>query len=110
MKPISNPKELDEALQQHQNIIIYKHSTQCPISAQAKTQVEEFLKQEDAPIAYIRVIEEREVSNHAQELTGVNHESPQAILLADKEVAWSASHRDITTQNLTKAWNSVNNS
>jgi bacillithiol system protein YtxJ len=77
--------------------VLFKHSTQCPTSAAAYKEVERFTAAyPDAPVYLIKVIEERTVSDAIAKRTGVTHESPQVIIVADGTVVYTASHDDIT--------------
>ena len=49
-------------------------------------------------VALVVVQRARAVSNLVEDETGVRHESPQAILMADGRVAWAASHAEVTAQ------------
>lgn len=86
-------------------VLLFKHSTTCPVSAEALKQFESFLTGNDSnpkPIL-VKVIESRPVSNQVAEETKVKHESPQAILLHEGEVLWHASHWNITSKSLKEA-------
>lgn len=86
-----------EAVLKADRAIVYKHSTRCPISAAAYDEVQKFaLANPDAPLYLVDVISNRDVSRYVAEETGVQHHSPQAILLEDGKVRWHASHFDIT--------------
>lgn len=82
-----------------------KHSTTCPISARAFKQYQLFLENiADEEIAgfVVKVRETRDVSNQIEAVTGVKHESPQIILLMDKEVFWhTAENINNAVHNLT---------
>lgn len=80
-------------------LLIFKHSTRCPISAGAYEQVQSFLRdypETDATFALIKVIESRDVSSEAAARLGVQHQSPQAILVKNGEAVWDRSHSRIT--------------
>lgn len=82
-------------------ILLFKHSTTCPISAAAHEQYQTFLKHADKNrlSAYIiKVIESREISNQVEADTGIKHESPQIFLIQNEEVSWHTSHSNITTE------------
>jgi bacillithiol system protein YtxJ len=102
MVTIQSEAQLDEVLGSHagEDLVIFKHSTQCPISAAAYDEVVKFEKGSNAPVYMIRAIEERPVSNYFASTYGVKHESPQAIVLRDGKVRWHASHWNITEQAL----------
>jgi bacillithiol system protein YtxJ len=53
--------------------------------------------------AWVRVIEERPVSLRLAALTGVPHQSPQALLVRDGRALWHDSHRGITAEALAGA-------
>lgn len=82
---------------------IFKHSTRCPISAEAER---EFMRHpEDAALSVYRVlvVENRPTSNAIAEALGVEHQSPQAILVRDGRAVWNASHWDVTREKLKEA-------
>ncbi len=86
--------------------IIFKHSHRCPTSARAKEQVDRFLEDYGNGIDYefIDVIGNRPRSNQVAEQYGLKHESPQVLIVDDKDaVAWHASHSKITVENLKTA-------
>jgi bacillithiol system protein YtxJ len=85
-------------------VLIFKHSTQCPISSQAHTQVERFANQSaDVTCGMVLVIENRALSNAIAEQFGITHESPQVIVVRNAEPVWHASHWTITTDSLSEA-------
>lgn len=85
-------------------VLIFKHSTQCPISAMAHAELEKFAADADGlRIGLVRVIEERPVSQGIERDLGVQHESPQAIFLRNGEPVWHDSHRKITVAALQQA-------
>jgi bacillithiol system protein YtxJ len=86
-----------EALFREPLAIIFKHSTQCPVSSAAYREVESFLTAHpDAPVHLLLVIEDRRVSNFFAERCQVRHESPQLIMLKEGRVVWHDSHYGIT--------------
>lgn len=108
MQPIRTEAELVEFTRDHpqQNVLIYKHSTTCPISAAAYRQVERFAQSHtEVPVGIIRVIEERPLSQHFAAQSGVPHASPQIVLLQDGKPIWQATHYAITVAALESAIN-----
>lgn len=81
-------------------LVVFKHSTTCPVSANAYTEFSNYLKnnadQDDTDFVLVKVIESRPVSNQIAEDTAVKHESPQIILIKDKAKYWTTSHWSIT--------------
>src|SRR5215831_11486256 len=85
-------------------VIIFKHSTQCPISTQAYEEFIDFAEGARNLICGVMlVIENRRLSNAIAERFGIRHESPQALLIKDGRVVWHASHWSITSDSLTEA-------
>ena len=82
-------------------IVVFKHSTTCPISAGAYEEFQAFDKQIDRYL--VKVIESRPVSNEISVDLGIQHESPQAFVIANGKAVWDASHRKITKKELEKA-------
>ncbi|MGP0585890.1 bacillithiol system redox-active protein YtxJ [Paenibacillus timonensis] len=98
---IQSIQELNDALvrSSSQPLLLFKHSTRCPISAGAHKEAEAYLNgtpREDVTYGLIYVIENRDVSNEAAERLGVKHESPQAILIKEGQAVWHTSHSKIT--------------
>ena len=91
-------------LRQAELVILYKHSTRCPISFGAKHEVDCFVKQTpEVPVFVLNVVQNRALSQQVAEQLGVRHESPQAILMRSGKVMKHASHRQITVQ-LLERW------
>ena len=103
MKELMDAGELKEVLGA-ELAIIFKHSTQCPISANAYREVERFLEiHAHAPIYLVKVIESRQLSDTVGALTGIRHESPQVIILQHGAPVWHESHYAITAAELERA-------
>ncbi len=106
---LQSVSEIDELLAQSRQkpVIFFKHSLTCPISSAAFGEYESFLEDRPADdVAVYTLIEiqnAREVSDELTRRTGVRHESPQALLVRDGEVAWHASHWSIRSQSLKAA-------
>jgi bacillithiol system protein YtxJ len=85
-------------------VLIFKHSTQCPISSHVYEEFTGFAEAaEDLTCGLVLVIENRNVSNTIAERLKVRHESPQAIVVKDGHAAWHASHWSITADSLNEA-------
>lgn len=83
-------------------VLVFKHSTTCPISAAAHREWQKWLeaKGDQCESALVRVIEERPLSMEIQDTLGVKHASPQAILIKNGRAEWNASHWKITKKAL----------
>lgn len=88
--------------------LLIKHSTACPISAEAWKEFKIYSGQAKRKLQYamVKVIETRPVSNEIAESTDVKHESPQVLLIRDQEVLWHTSHWNITVEKLEQEINS----
>jgi bacillithiol system protein YtxJ len=92
---------------------ILKHSTACPISASAKARFEQYAAANEAampPCCILLVIEDRPLSNRVAESLGVQHQSPQLILVKGGEAVWSASHNGIAPERIDESrahWEAV---
>jgi len=99
------PEDFESFLARKGSGWIFKHSTRCPISAEAARQFTKYQKAHpQAAVHRVLVIENRPLSEAIAERLGVLHQSPQAILIQDGAPAWSASHWDITAEALEEAW------
>ena len=84
-------------------VVLFKHSTTCPISAHAHRQMSRLSRAVSPKIALVVVQRARAVSNGVAERTGVRHESPQVIVLRRGKSVWTTSHFDITTDSVESA-------
>lgn len=78
-------------------VAIFKHSTRCSISSMAQSRLERDWEKRfgDIPIYHLDLIAHRDVSNAVAERFGVEHQSPQLIIIQDGEVVFDASHSAI---------------
>ncbi len=105
MIELNNIEDFDKILENSKSttILIFKHSTRCPTSAHAKAELEKFLNehpQHSQNTYLVKVIESRQLSNHISETTGIEHHSPQLLVLKNGKVEHHISHFKITTKNL----------
>ncbi len=98
---ITTKEALDELLARSNSepVALFKHSTSCPISATAFREMEDFPGQ----IALLEVQRARELSDQIGQQTGVQHESPQVIILRNGRAVWHASHWKVTAQAVAQA-------
>lgn len=80
-------------------VILFKHSAVCGISDRAYRQVAEV----NEPVMLVVVQAARELSSEIAKQTGIEHESPQAIVFRNGKPVWWASHQQITAAAITKA-------
>lgn len=108
MEALTTPEAAEAFLVRHGDapVLVFKHSTRCPISASALRRTEVWLGERGAaapPAARVNVVENRAVSNFLAERLGIPHASPQALLCRAAEPFWHASHGRITGEALDAA-------
>ena len=87
---IPAPESFEELISLSKNgpVVIFKHSTTCPVSATAYQEMARF----DGEVALVEVQKARRLSTEIENRTGVIHESPQVLILHNGKVVWNASH------------------
>ena len=99
MKQLTSTKEWEGLLEQSKQklVIIFKHSNACSTSAAAFDRVHQAVIDRlfSVPVHVVVVQTHRDISDQIATHTNVTHESPQAIIIKNKEVIYSASHGSI---------------
>ena len=75
--------------------IIFKHSTRCPISSMALNRFESSYKPVEADLNFLDLISYRSVSNEIADVFGIQHESPQVLLIHQGKSIYNTSHNGI---------------
>ncbi len=88
-----------------QPVVVFKHSTACPISAAAYDEMEQF----DGEVVLVEVQSARELSREIERQTGIPHESPQVLVLVNGTVVWNASHWKVKAEAVAKAVSEAKN-
>lgn len=83
-------------------VLLFKHSTRCSISSMALNRLKSLPDNfyESADFYYLDLIAHRDVSNAIAEKLSVYHESPQIVLVKNKECILDASHLEISTKEI----------
>ena len=92
-------------------VLIFKHSTRCSISRAALDRLERNWKSENvAPLKtyYLDLLSHRNVSNQVAEYFGVEHESPQVLIVKDGKPMHVRSHLSIAFDEISQALASTN--
>lgn len=86
-------------------VLFFKHSTTCAISVRALREMETYLESAASSVSYKMIIVQRSrgASDELAVRLGINHESPQAILVRNGRPVWRASHFEITAAGLEDA-------
>ena len=95
MKTLHSSEELRAALRESHDhpVVLYKHSATCPFAARAQEQVAE--AKHDVTVYGVVVQYARELSAEVAEATGVEHATPQAIVLRDGQAVWTGWRAEI---------------
>ncbi len=87
-------------------VFVFKHSTRCPISSRAHSEVGRYIEEAGElglPVYLNYVVESRPVSNEIERTLGVRHESPQLLLVNGGKVSWHTSHGGIRAEAMVQA-------
>jgi bacillithiol system protein YtxJ len=84
--------------------VLFKHSTICGVSAVAMDEMRDFVESHpDVPVYVVDVLAQRSLSQKATTYMGIEHQSPQIIIVRNGAAAWSASHYEITARRVAAA-------
>lgn len=83
-------------------LAIFKHSTRCGISRMVLKQLESDWKQLPNPVSiyYLDLLAHRDVSNEIAKRYGIEHQSPQLIVIKDGSSIWSGSHYEASVDEM----------
>jgi bacillithiol system protein YtxJ len=104
-KRITSLDELEQAFKESDEkpILLFKHSTRCSISSTALARFErkwQVITEEKVTPYFLDLVQFRHVSDAIAIQTGVQHESPQVILVHKGKVLYQASHNGIVYDDL----------
>lgn len=78
-------------------VLIFKHSTSCSISHMALSRMERNWSDQLGVIPYyLDLLAHKPISNKIETIFGVEHESPQVLLIRNGECVYDASHMAIS--------------
>jgi len=100
---LSKAEQLDELLVQSEEtpVLIFKHSTRCSISRFALSDFEHDWKTDwNCECYFLDLLAYRDISNLIAERFNVVHQSPQVILIKNREVVYHASHQSISAEKI----------
>lgn len=86
---------LNKIIDSDEIVLVFKHSTRCIISKTVKGRFETLAKTSSIPMYLIHVIEERPLSNHIAEESGITHQSPQVLIFKSGKCLYHESHDGI---------------
>lgn len=102
---LTESRQLEEIEQESQDlpVVIFKHSTRCGISRMVLNNFErgyDLPKDKHVKLYFLDLIANRDISNEVASRFGVRHESPQMIILKNKEVVHHASHHSVDLEDV----------
>lgn len=107
LTPLHDLPSLEAAIAESRErpVLLFKHSRFCGVSCEALDELQAHIEHADGPATYkmITVQTHRPVSDAAAKRLGLRHQTPQAILLRDEKIVWTASHFRITATQLDQA-------
>ena len=83
--------------------ILFKHSTRCSVSSFAQRILKSEFSDENNEIFdlhYLDLINYRDVSNAIAQRYGIEHESPQILVIQNGKCIYHASHSDVSLENV----------
>lgn len=97
-KELNNVAQLQQlvAASATQSILLFKHSTRCSISRMALQRLEREWEEVGVDAYLLDLLNFRSVSNAIAEQCGVEHQSPQVLLLKNGVCIYHASHNAIS--------------
>jgi bacillithiol system protein YtxJ len=104
-RPLSTDASWAEArsASKTQPVLVFKHSSACPVSAKAETQLQPLAEDSALPVYRLVVQESRALSDEIAEALDIRHETPQVIVLDDEAPVFDASHFDVTADAVREA-------
>ena len=99
--PVTDRAKLERLFAEsaEQPVVLFKHDFACPISANAYHE----LATVPGEVLLIDVERQQGLAAEVASRTGIEHESPQVIVLRNGRPVYAASHRDITREGVARA-------
>jgi len=108
---LTDPRQLqditDISLQQpgkNRAVVIFKHSTRCSISSMALNRFEsKWTDDPEVTVFFLDLLQYRQISNDVASLFGVEHQSPQVLVIKNGTCVYHASHNGIVISDVKEA-------
>jgi bacillithiol system protein YtxJ len=83
-------------------LVIFKHSTRCPISSMALDRFNDAVSDiaNLANVVMIDVIDDRPISLHVANALQITHQSPQVLVVSKQKAVYDNSHNGIQGKNV----------
>lgn len=102
---VTESLQINEYIKGSTPVLFFKHSSKCGLSTMV---LEEFEKEWNAPlsqckIVFIDILNNRDVSNHLSDISGVRHHSPQVIVFKNELIIYNETHGRIKVCDVERA-------
>ena len=95
-KEVTEAEEILKA-SETKRVLVLKHSNACPVSFAAKREVDSLMEDNEEVDVYLVVVQlQRAISNELAEILNVRHESPQFLVIKNREAEKVFNHYRIT--------------
>lgn len=103
--PLTRMEQLEEIEKEShkKTVVIFKHSTRCGISKMVLRNFERDFaatSEKELKLYFLDLLSNREISNEIASRFGVQHESPQLLILKEGKVVQHDSHHAIKAESL----------
>jgi bacillithiol system protein YtxJ len=101
---LTNDEQLEEisAKSIEKPQVIFKHSTRCSISTVAMKRLNKGSLPENIDFYHLDLLSYRNLSNKIAQKFGVNHESPQVLIIRNGQCVYDESHLGISLDDITE--------
>ena len=98
--PLEDEAQLQEIKQSKGSQVIFKHNTTCPISKGVWKDLEQGVDELSGAgnLYYLDLLQHRDISNAIADEFGVEHQSPQILLIQDGKCTYHEWGYDITAK------------
>lgn len=102
---IQSPEQIEKIKEESKStaVLIFKHSTRCNISAATLDRLERNWKEEEMANVkpyFLDLLSYRQLSNQIAEEFGIEHESPQVMIIRNEKPSFNVSHFQIDYQRI----------
>ena len=86
-------------------VVVFKHSTRCSISGMVLSRLQREWNEEEMEgieFYFLDLLSNRDISSKVAEKFGVEHQSPQLIIIKDGEAVYNTSHMGVSYHEMKK--------
>lgn len=96
--------DLIDQTSQTKPVVIFKHSTKCPVSSMAMQRLVASYEQHKSAydFFYLDLIANRAVSNKVEQRYHVVHQSPQILVIQNEKAVNNASHNEVDWETIVR--------